>query len=234
MYVLDYINYVKTTGKYKMKDKNDKMVNFRCNADLWEQFSNFAKSHNSTASALLKELMINAMGGNRDIEISITDIDNSIKEGAIGAAIDKHYQQAIAYITDIDSRLRVVEKMVHTDDVPTDVKTDDVPTDVKTDDVPTDVKTDDVPTDVKTDVKTDDDTLFKLGLADIAAGALYNADFLADSGIFAEIDKNKELVESMGIAYRKEEIAVVNAVLVHYGYTPRRTTRKKIKYYFVG
>ena len=272
MYLPDYTKlYVQKVKTTTMKnDKADKIVNFRCNSDLWDRFCDFAKNeHGTTASALLKDLMIRAMDNHA--LVGNDAIEESIRDGAIGAAIDKHYRQVVAYINDIASRLNEVEKVVNTDvttgdvntDVNIDVDTDDVNTDVKTDvtiddvntdvntDVTTDVDTDDVNTDVKTDVTTDDvntnvktdvttddvktdvntDVLARLGLADVAKGQLYNASFLADRGIFEELDKNRLLIEKMGIFYKPNDIATVNGVLRKFGYKPRLTTKKKQKYY---
>ena len=179
-----------------MKEKNDKMINFRCSGELWDQFSSLAKSQNTTASSLLKELMINALG---DYPSSAFKNERSAAiSDAIEEKIQKYYTQTIAYLNDIDERLRIVEKSVNTNvntdantdvptDVPTDVFTSVVNTNVPTD-VPTDVPTEptDIPTDVPTDVNTDVNTDVPTELTDVPtdvptdANAEISTDVIAD------------------------------------------------------
>ena len=115
----------------------DKLASFRIDSELWERFQGIAKAKNSNASALIVAYINSAVNTDnvntpsQDVNICIDDrIYESIADGAIGAAIDKHYQQVIAYINSLDSRLSYVEASAKTD-VPTTVKTD-VPTSVKT------------------------------------------------------------------------------------------------------
>jgi hypothetical protein len=149
-------------------------------------------------------------------------ISESIKEGDIGAALDKQYSLLVGYINDLSAKVdNLATGVDNSVDNPVDNPVDTIVDTIVDNSV--DICRQDV----------DKTRLINLlGLEDILGGELYNAETLKKEGYFKAIADNKaKIAEISGIEVKmSEDLTDMNAIIKWLGLTSSRTTHNKISY----
>jgi len=194
------------------------MISFRLNAKELALLKDKV-SEGESPSLAAKRLLLDCLGaGDKDIppdnDVVRLLISESIKEGDIGAALDKQYRQLVGYINDLRAVVDTCKQ-----DVDNSV---DIPVDNSVD-IPVDTCKQDVD---KTKLVS------LLGLEDILSGDLYNAESLKKDGYFKAIADNKaQIAEISGIEVKmSEDLTDMNAIIKWLGLSSIRTTHNKISY----
>lgn len=193
------------------------MISFRLNENELALLK-IKAGEGESLSLVAKRLLLESLGGVKgDIpqdDMLRSLISESIKEGDIGAALDRQYQQLVAYIDHLAARVDVLSTDV---DNPVDNPVDTIV------DNSVDICRQDV----------DKTRLINLlGLEDILAGDLYNAESLKRDGYFKAMADNKaKIAEISGIELKMtEDLADMNAIIKWLGRNSIRTTHNKISY----
>ena len=190
------------------------MISFRLNENELALLKDKV-SEGESPSLAAKRLLLESLGaGDKDIppnnDVVRSLISESIKQGDIGAALDKQYRQLVAYINELRA---VVDTCKQNVDNPVANPVDTIVDTCKQD--------------------VDKTKLVNLlGLEDILAGDLYNAESLKRDGYFKAIADNKaKIAEISGIEVKlTEDLTDMNAIIKWLGLTSIRTTHNKISY----
>lgn len=193
------------------------MISFRLNENELSLLK-IKASEGESLSLVAKRLLLEGLGvakGDKDIpqnnDVVRSLIAESIREGDIGAALDKQYQQLVAYISDLAARVDVLSTSVDTPvDIPVDICKQDVDNSVD---------------------NPEFDLVKDLGLSEIIANA-GNSNFkiylewVREKNILENIKKySLEIQTHLQIRlHLKDDLVDVNAILEAMGYTIIRKT----------
>lgn len=195
------------------------MVNFRINADLWENFTTLARGRGMTSSDLLRDLIL------QELEGVSTNVDTNVKEEILLLIAENHreihenFNSLLEKFYGVEARLQHAENELETalnKIAAFESATADTDT-ATTTDITTTTDTDTTTTDTDT-ITTDTDPIDMLGLRAIADGLRYNQALLHDRGTYHTIADNRYLLIREGIKYRAESIGMIRDILEHFGY----------------
>ena len=209
-----------------MKNKADKMVNFRVNADVWDKFTAIAKTRGESASEYLKDLILEAIEFSAISENVNTSVKQDVKQdvesviaeslrgGDIKDALDTHYASMAAQLNSVLDYFYAMQSRLTDAEMRLNKLIPSAPQEVP-----------------NAEISTEElHPIDKLGLRAIAEGLPYTQKILLDLGIYQIIDDNRYLLTREGIKFRHESVGMVRDILTHFGYQVATMQFEGIRY----